>query len=113
MSNPLAHAIPDLAAAEHSAEGAALNPQGIRALHRDRGVVIPAAVGIVDLAGPFRVLRLHVDQDSLAALHRKAAEVLAAWLDANLALVVFGVPNTDRRRGGLNGRRGDRGWRGG
>src|ERR1700730_3281427 len=44
---------PGLAAAEHSAEGAALNPQRIRPLHRDRGVVGAAAVRIMNLTGPF------------------------------------------------------------
>src|SRR5690348_14130457 len=73
-----AHAIPDLAAAQQSAEGASLDAQGIGALHRDHGVVIPAAVGIVDLANPFGVGRLHVDQNLLAALDGIAAKVLSA-----------------------------------
>src|SRR5207247_7089863 len=35
----LADPVPGLPAAENSAEDAALNPQGIRALHRDGGIV--------------------------------------------------------------------------
>src|SRR3984957_16612662 len=55
----LTDAFPGLAPAEQAAEGPALNPQGIRSLHRDIGVVRLAAVGIVDPTGPFRVGRLH------------------------------------------------------
>src|SRR4029077_14912539 len=50
-----AHAIPGLPAAEQPAEGSALNPQTVRALHRDHALVIPAAVGIVNQADPFRI----------------------------------------------------------
>src|ERR1700733_13783497 len=93
----LADALPGLAAAEHAAECATLNLQRVGALHRDRGVVIAAAVRIVNLAGPFRALWLHADQDFRAGLHRIAAEVLTAFLDANIALVFFGGPDTERR----------------
>ena len=49
----LADTFPGLAAAEHFTEGAALNPHRIRSLHRDRRVVIPGAVGIVNPTDPF------------------------------------------------------------
>ena len=76
----LTDALPGLAAAEHAAEGAALDLQCAGALHCDRRVVIAAAVGIVDLAGPFGILLLHVDQDLLAGFHGVATfmPVLAA-----------------------------------
>jgi hypothetical protein len=48
----LADPLPGLTAAEHAAEGAALDPQRIRTLHGDRGIVGPAAIGIVDVTGP-------------------------------------------------------------
>src|SRR6201985_3140133 len=64
----LADGPPGLAAAEHAAERAALHLQRIGALHRDRRVVIAAAVRIVNPAGPFRAQRLHVDQNLFAAL---------------------------------------------
>src|SRR6476661_3779974 len=80
----LADALPGLAAAEHAAEGAALHTERVRSLHRDRRVVIPAAVGIVDLAGPFGFLRPHVDQNLLAGLDGVAAQVLAALFDAHV-----------------------------
>src|ERR1700688_4798563 len=70
----LADALPGLAAAEHAAEGAALNLEGVRPPHRDGGVVIAAAVRIMDPAGPFRSRRLHADQDFLAGLHGITAE---------------------------------------
>lgn len=50
----LADALPGLSAAEHAAERAALDLQRIQSFHGDGGVVIPAAVGIVNPAGPFR-----------------------------------------------------------
>src|SRR4051812_10214331 len=62
----LADPVPSLPAAEDSTEDAALDPQGIRALHRDRGIVGLAAVRIVNATGPFFVRRPHVDEDSLA-----------------------------------------------
>src|SRR6478609_1384053 len=91
-----AHALPGLAAAEHAAEGAALHAHRIRTLHRDGRVVIAAGIGIVDAAAPLRALGLHVDQDALIGLLGVAAEVDAALLDANVALVLFGCPDTDR-----------------
>src|SRR3954452_4862090 len=106
-----ADALPGLAAAEQAAEGAALNPQGVRVLEDDGGVVVAAAVGIMDAADPFAVLRLHIDQDLLARLLGIAADVRAARLDYNIALAAFGGPQAERRvrvcgccRGGLNGR---------
>src|SRR5438445_6330098 len=98
-----ADALPGLAAAEHAAKGATLNLQEVRAFHRDRRVVVPARVRIVNLAGPFAVRLLHIDEDPLAGLHGVAAEVLAARLDADIALVLFGGPNAER---GGRGRRG-------
>src|SRR5665647_1650999 len=92
----LADAAPGLAAAEHAAEGAALNPQGIRSLHRDHGIVIPAAVRVVDLAGPFRIRRLHVDQDLLSGLLCIPAQILPALFDTNVPLVLFGGPHAER-----------------
>src|SRR3954471_23639504 len=92
----LAHALPGLAAAEHAAEGAALHAERVRTLHRDRRVVVPAAVGIVDLAGPFGLLWTHVDQDLLAGLDGVAAQVLAARFDAHVAFVLFGGPDAER-----------------
>src|SRR5258708_341777 len=83
----LADAFPDLAAAEQSAEGAALHPHGIRAFHHDRRVVGTAAVRIVNPAGPFLVRWLHVEENLLAAAYGISAEILAARLDANIALV--------------------------
>src|SRR5271156_2661551 len=103
----LADALPGLAAAEHAAEGATLNLQRVGALHRDRGVVFAAAVRVVNLASPFQARRLHADQDFLAGLHRIAAKVLAAFLDANVALVFFGGPDTERGGRGRRGGRGD------
>ena len=44
----LADALPGLATAEHAAECATLNFQGIGALNRDRRIVVAAAVGIVN-----------------------------------------------------------------
>ncbi len=70
-------------------------------------VVILAGVGIVDAAGPLRPFRLHVDQDALAAVDGSAAEIGAALLDANVALVLFGLPHAERRVRDLH-RRGDR-----
>src|SRR3954453_17922470 len=98
-----AHALPGLAAAEHAAEGAALHAHCIRALHRDRRVVIAAAVGIVDAAAPPRAVGLHVDQDALIGLRGVAAEIDAALFDADIALVLFGGPDADRRVGGRGG----------
>src|ERR1044071_6393130 len=78
----LAHALPGLAATEHAAEGATLYSERIRSLHRYRRVVLAARVGIADRAGPFRVIRTHVDQDPLAGFHRKATQIGAALFDA-------------------------------
>src|SRR5262245_64846909 len=80
----LADALPGLAAAEHAAEGATLDLEHVRSLHRHRRVVVAAAVGIVDPAGPLvAVGRLHVDENALAGLIGIAAEILAALLDAH------------------------------
>src|SRR5713226_2317028 len=69
----LADAGPGLPAAEQSAEDAALNPQGIRPLHRDTGIVSFAAVGIMNATGPFCTRRLHVDENFLAVRHGLSA----------------------------------------
>ena len=53
--------------------------------------------GIRDPAGPLRALRFHVDQDLFARFLGVAAEIVAALFDANVALVVFGGPDADRR----------------
>src|SRR3954452_23623002 len=82
-----ADAAAGLAAAEHAAEGATLHTHCIRALHRDRRVVVAAGVGIVDAAAPLRAVGLHVDQDALVGLCGVAAEIDAALLDADIALV--------------------------
>src|SRR3954452_25184916 len=84
-----AHALPGLAAAEHAAEGAALHAHRIRALHRDRRVVVAAGVGIVDVAAPLRAVGLHVDQVALVGLRGIAAAIDTALFDANIALVLF------------------------
>src|SRR3954468_23313063 len=100
MRSVSAHALPGLAAAEHAAEGATLHAHRIRALHRDRRVVVLAGVGIVDAAAPLRAVGLHVDQNALVGLRGEAAEIGAALLDADIALVLFGRPDADRRVGG-------------
>jgi len=107
-SKQLADALPGLVAAEQAAEGAALDAEQVRTLHRDDGVVVVAARGIVDAAGPFAVVgrRLHVDQDALIAALAKAAEIGAALFDAHIALVVLGLPQADRRGRGDGRRRG-------
>src|ERR1700680_516446 len=89
----LADPLPGLTAAEHSAEGAALNPHRIRSLHRDRGVVIPAAVRIVNPAGPFVVGGLHVDEDFVPGFHGKSAQIGSARLDADISLVSLRGPH--------------------
>src|SRR5215471_12229248 len=72
----LADPFPGLAAAEQAAEGAALDLQQVRSLHCDGGVVVAAALRIMDPAGPFVVRRLHVDQDRLAGLLGITAQIL-------------------------------------
>src|ERR1700722_5354076 len=81
----LADAAPGLAAAEHAAEGAALDPQRVRPLHGDIGVVVLARVRIVNLPGI-------------------SAKILAALFDANQSLVFFRGPYAERRRRRLNRR---------
>src|SRR3954452_21256319 len=81
-----ADALPGLAAAEQAAEGAALNPQGVRVLEDDGGVAVCAAVGVMGSAASFAVLWLHIDQDRLARLLGIAADVRAARLDHDIAL---------------------------
>src|SRR6266567_4623435 len=105
---------PGLAAAEHAAEGAALDTQAVGAFQRDRRIIGAAAVRVVDAPGPFVLGGLHVDQDFFAVLvglgiHRIAAEIDAAWLDPDLALFLFRLPHAERRvgrRGGCGCRRG-------
>src|SRR5258706_11363375 len=105
----LADPIPGLSAAQDSAEDAALNPQGIRALHRDGGIVNLAAVRIMNATGPFFVRRLHVDENFLAVRRGIPAKVLPALLDANHSLVFFRVPYPERRRRRLKRRGGNGG----
>src|SRR5882757_10696114 len=69
---------PGLAAAEHAAEGAALHPQGIGALQRDRGVIGAAGVRIENPAAPFSLIGLHVDQHLFAVLVRLLVHGIAA-----------------------------------
>src|SRR4051794_32103159 len=94
-----AHPLPGLAAAEHAAKGATLHAHRVRALHRDGRVIVAAGVGIVDAAAPLRAFGLHVDQDAVIGLLGVAAQIDAALLDANVALVLFGRPDADRRVG--------------
>src|SRR5689334_8038491 len=84
---------PGLAAAEHAAERAALNAQGVGALHRDRGIIAAATVRIENPAAPLVLAGLHVDQDLLAILVRLlvdgiAAEIGTALLDPHLAFLL-------------------------
>src|SRR5207244_398323 len=83
-----ARALPGLAVAEHAAEGAALDLERIGALQRNRRVVIAATVGIMNPARPLAALRLHVDQDPCAGVDGIAAQIGAAFLDANVALAL-------------------------
>ena len=68
-------------------------------------VIGAAGVRIENPAGPFQVPgRLHVDQHLLTVLvrlrlHRVAAEIGAALLDADLAFLLFGQPDAERRIG--------------
>src|SRR5258708_23471111 len=100
MAAWLAGPLQGLPATKHSAEGAALNPQRVRSLHGDRGVVSPAAVGIMDVTDPFCVLRSHVDENFLVARHGISAQVWAATLDANVSFVFLGGPHAERGRRG-------------
>src|SRR6202047_5321316 len=103
---------PGLAAAEHAAKGAALNPQAVRALQRDRGIIGAAGIRIENPATPFGILAgLHVDENLLTVLvrlrvHRKSAEIGAALFDSNLAFLFLLQPNARRgmRRFGHRGR---------
>ena len=52
-STRLVQPAPGLAAAEHAAEGAALNPQAVRTLQRDRRIIGAAGVRIVNSPAPF------------------------------------------------------------
>src|ERR1700755_3470604 len=106
-----ADALPGLAAAEHAAESAALDLEQVRSPHRDRGVVILAAVGVVDAAAPLRPFGLHVDQDAFAVLDGIAAQIGAALLDADIALVFFSRPHAEWRVRGLQRRGGNGGGR--
>src|SRR5438876_31028 len=98
----LVHPAPGLATAEHSAKGTALNPQGVRALQRDRRIIGAAALRVVNSAAPFGVLaRLHIDQDLFAVLvgfgvHGISAEIGAALLDPDLAFLFFRHPHAER-----------------
>src|SRR6202035_5822532 len=82
---------PGLAAAEHAAEGAALNAQAIAAFQGDRRIIRAAGVGVENAPAPFGILAgLHVDQDLFAVLVRLGidgitAKIIAALLDPNLA----------------------------
>src|ERR1700733_760822 len=76
----LANPLPGLTAAEHAAEGAALHPHRIRSLHRDRRVVVPVTVRIVNPPRPSAVRTLDVEQDFLASLLGIAAQLRSARL---------------------------------
>src|SRR3984957_18147544 len=108
---------PGLATAEHAAEVAAPNTQGIRAFQRDGRIIGAAGIGVEDPAAPFGIVgRLHVDQNLLAVLvrflvHRIAAEIGAALLDPDLAFLLLGQPHAERRIGRLNRRSGRLGRR--
>src|SRR5882757_4160441 len=93
---------PGLAAAEHTAEGAALDTQRVGAFERDRGVISAAGTRIENPPAPLGVLaRFHVDQNLLAILvrffvNRISAEVAAALLDPDLAFLLFRQPDAKR-----------------
>src|SRR6185312_10557278 len=98
---------PGLAAAEHPAEGAALDTQAVGALQRDRGIIGAAAGRIENPAAPFVLAGFHVDQNLLAVLvrllvDRIAAQIGAALLDAHLAFLLLRQPHAERR---VRGRR--------
>src|SRR5258708_24909229 len=107
----LADPLPGLTATKHSAEGAALNAQRVRSLHGDRGVVSPAAVGIMDVTDPFCVLRSHVDENFLVARHGISAQVWSATLAPHVSFFFLGGPHADRGRRCQSGRRGNGGRR--
>src|SRR5690349_2287454 len=95
---------PGLAAAEHAAEGAALDAQGVGALHGDGRIIGAAGRGIEDASAPLVLAGLHVDQHLLAVLvgllvDGVAAEIAAALFDADLAFLLLGQPDADRRIG--------------
>src|SRR5580700_6579918 len=93
---------PGLAATEHAAKGAALNPQCVRAFQRDGGIIGAAGIRIENSSAPFGILAgLHVDENLLTVLarlrvHRIPAKIGAALLDSNLALFLFRQPNAKR-----------------
>jgi hypothetical protein len=85
-------ALRGLAAAEQTAECAALYLQQTRSLHCDGGVVFAAALGIMNAADPFGVGRRHVDQRLFAGLLGTAAQIGAALFDAHIAFVSLPSP---------------------
>ena len=101
----LADPLPGLTAAEHSAEGATLDPQEFRAFQRDRRIIIAAGFRVVNTSVPFGVpAGLHIDQDLFAILVGLGvdgipAKIGAARLDPDLALFLFGQPKAERRGG--------------
>jgi hypothetical protein len=93
---PLVDPAPGLAAAEHAAKGAALDPQAVRAFQRDRGIIATAGFRVENPPAPFGVLAgFHIDQNLFAVLvrlcvHGISAEIGAASnLLANLILDHF------------------------
>src|SRR5260370_40185765 len=101
---------PGLAAAEHAAEGAALDAPGVGALQRNRGIIGSAGVRIENPAAPFVLAGLHVDQNLFAILVRLlvdgiSAEIGAALFDPDLAFLLFRQPDAERRIRGLRGSR--------
>src|SRR4051812_25834772 len=102
LSRVLVDPGPGLAAAEHAAEGTALDAQGVGALQRDRGIIAAAGIRIENPSAPLGVLaRLHVNQNLLAILvrflvDRITTEIVAALLDADLAFLLFRQPDAKR-----------------
>src|SRR5437879_13817340 len=92
---------PGLAAAEHAAEGAALNAQIVGALQCDRRIVGAAGIRIENPPAPFVLAWLHVDQNLFAVLVRLlvdgiAAEIGAARFHPHLAFLLLRQPHAER-----------------
>src|ERR1700680_390068 len=97
-TDALVHPGPGLAAAEHAAEGATLDVQGLGAFQRNGGIIGAAGVRIQNPAAPFVLAGLHVDQNLFAILVRLlvdgiSAEIGAALFDPDLAFLLFGQPD--------------------
>src|ERR1700722_9884143 len=71
MATSLVHPAPGLAAAEHAAEGAALNPKRVRTFQRNRRIIGATGIRVENSPGPFGFLAgLHVDENLFAVLVR-------------------------------------------